>query len=61
MVEGRDVAVVDPATWTIVDTIHPMDFDPPLGVQVNALALGTDSLWVVNDEAGIVQRFDIGV
>jgi hypothetical protein len=58
IVEGRDIAVVDPATFEIVDTIKPMDLDPPLGVQVNALALGPDALWVVNDQSSILQRFD---
>jgi hypothetical protein len=59
MVEGRDIAVVDPATFQIVDTIEPMDFDPPLGVQINALALSPGALWVVNDESSILQRFDL--
>ena len=57
MVEGRDIAVVDPATFEIVDTIEPMDFDPPLGVQINAMALTPGALWVVNDESSILQRF----
>ena len=56
MVEGRDIAVVDPTTFGVVSTIEPIDFDPPLGVQINALALGPDALWVVNDESGILQR-----
>ena len=59
MVEGRDIAVVDPTTFEIVDTIQAFDFDPPLGIQVNALALGPDALWVVNDESSILQRFDL--
>jgi DNA-binding beta-propeller fold protein YncE len=59
MVEGRDIAVVDPETFEIVDTIEPMDFDPPLGVQINALALSPGALWVVNDESSILQRFDL--
>ena len=58
MVEGRDIAVVDPTTFEIVDTIEPMDFDPPLGVQINAIALTPGALWVVNDESSILQRFD---
>jgi hypothetical protein len=59
MVNGRDIAVVDPATFEIVDTIEPMDFDPPLGVQINALTLSPGALWVVNDESSILQRFDL--
>ena len=58
MVEGRDIAVVDPTTYEIVDTIEPMDFDPPLGVQINAMTLTPGALWVVNDESSILQRFD---
>jgi hypothetical protein len=58
IVEGRDIAVIDPATFEIVETIEPMDLDPPLGIQVNALALGPDALWVVNDQSSILQRFD---
>ena len=47
-----------PTTFEIVDTIEPMDFDPPLGVQINAIALTPGALWVVNDESSILQRFD---
>ena len=60
VVEGRDIAIVDPTTFEITGTIEPFDFDPPLGIQVNALALGPDALWVVNDESSILQRFDLG-
>jgi hypothetical protein len=42
-------AVTDP--FETVDTIEPMDFRPPRGVQINALALPPDALWVVNDES----------
>jgi hypothetical protein len=59
MVDGRDIAVIDPATFQIVDTIEPMDFDPPLGININALALSPGALWVVNDESSILQRFDL--
>jgi len=59
LVEGRDIAVVDPTTFEVTDTIEPFDFDPPLGIQINALALGPDALWVVNDESSILQRFDL--
>jgi hypothetical protein len=59
MVDGRDVAVVDPTNFEVVDTIEPMDFNPPLGIQINALALSPGALWVVNDEASILQRFDL--
>ena len=60
MVEGRDIAVVDPTTFEITGTIEPFDFDPPLGIQVNAIALAPGALWVVNDESSILQRFDLG-
>ena len=60
IIEGRDIAVVDPTTFEVTDTIEPFDFDPPLGVQVNALALRPGALWVVNDESSILQRFDLG-
>lgn len=56
--ERHDVAVVDPDTFEVTETIKAFDFSPPLGHQVNSVAVGPGALWVVNDEAGILQRFD---
>ncbi len=58
LVDGRDILVVEPSTFEVLETIEPMDFDPPFGVQVNALVAEPGVLWVVNDAAGILQRFD---
>jgi glutamine cyclotransferase len=58
IVEKRDVVVVDPSTFEITETIEAFDFAMPLGNQVNSLAVAPGALWVVNDEAGILQRFD---
>jgi hypothetical protein len=58
LVDGRDIVVVDPTTFDVVETIEPMDFNPPFGVQVNSFVIDQGALWVVNDASAILQRFD---
>jgi hypothetical protein len=52
------VAVVNPNTFAVTETIEAFNFDAPARIGLNSLAVMPGSLWVVNDDAGILQRFD---
>jgi len=50
--DHHDVARLDPATFTVTDTIEPLG--------VNAVFVDGDSLWIANGQPhNVVQRFDI--
>jgi sugar lactone lactonase YvrE len=56
--DGHNITVIDPETLAITETIEAFDFDAPFGGRPNALATSPGALWVVSEDANLLQRFD---
>jgi hypothetical protein len=54
----HDIAVVDAETLEVTDTIPAFEFAPPFDGGVNSIAVSPGAVWVVNNSANLLQRFD---
>ena len=56
--DEHNIAVIDPETLAITETIEAFEFDAPFDGGVNSIAASPGAIWVVNDNANLLQRFD---
>jgi hypothetical protein len=54
----QNIAVVDPETYEITETIPAFEFSAPFDGSVNSIASSPGAVWVVNSKANLLQRFD---
>ncbi len=56
--DEHNITVIDPETLAITETIEPFEFDAPFDGGVNSISASPGAIWVVNDNANLLQRFD---